>query len=287
MALVSSERSYHRVVILAEEIESAHLGAGHVAIWWLGQAGFVIRSADATVVIDPCLSSNSAHPRNYPAPISAASFGFVNVLLGTHYHDDHIDPVAFPAILEASPAAAGVVPAPMLPDVAGFGISEQRLIPAIVDEALHFEGVSIIPRPAWHADHTDRGYGFHLDAQGRHPYLGYLIKMAGISIYHTGDTLCYQGLGERLRGDRLDILMLPINGMSADRERVGIVGNMDIAEAAALADECQPRLTVPMHYDLFDDNGADVEEFVRHTARHHPGLQPLVLSRGIRYDVVA
>src|SRR5262249_7705298 len=43
---------------LLDEIADARPGPGAVAVWWLGQSGFLLKSGGATVVVDPYLSEH-------------------------------------------------------------------------------------------------------------------------------------------------------------------------------------------------------------------------------------
>ncbi len=97
------------------------------------------------------------------------------------------------------------------------------------------------------------------DSNGRHLYLGYVIESEGLRLYHSGDSLAYDGLAERLAGDRFDVLFLPINGRDPAR---GVPGNMTAAEAVDLAAWVRPRFVVPHHYDMFTFNTVPVAEFV-------------------------
>jgi L-ascorbate metabolism protein UlaG (beta-lactamase superfamily) len=274
---------YNRRLTLAGEISSAEPGARQVCLWWLGQAGFVIRSADTTLVIDACLTLHPNHKRRYPPPLRPDELVAVDAVMGTHDHDDHIDPGTFAAVMRTSPGAVAVVPAPVVVP----GIDVDRVTPALVDQVLYIKGAEVIPFPAVHARHPRDGYGFHADQEGHHPFVGYLIRLAGVAIYHAGDTLLYDGLGERLAGANLDALLAPINGSSQSREKRGIVGNMGLAEVAVLAARCRARVTIPMHYDLFADNSADPGELVQYVSQHHPDLNVVVMARGRRYDLSA
>ena len=67
-----------------------------VGVWWLGQAGFVLRGAAATVVIDPFVTDFGSFGRLYDPPLEPEDLDKVDLLLGTHDHADHIDPLGFP-----------------------------------------------------------------------------------------------------------------------------------------------------------------------------------------------
>jgi L-ascorbate metabolism protein UlaG (beta-lactamase superfamily) len=92
------------------------------------------------------------------------------------------------------------------------------------------------------------------DDRGRCKYLGYVIQVGQWSVYHSGDTVVYNGLAARLEAFNLDVALLPINGK---------VGNMSGVDAARLARSAGARLLVPCHYDMFEFNTADPgDEFV-------------------------
>ena len=67
---------------------------------------------------------------------------------------------------------------------------------------------------------------------------------------------------ERLRELRVHLALLPINGRDAEREALGIVGNMDATEAAQLAHEIGADAAVPLHWDMFASNPGDPPAFV-------------------------
>ena len=63
----------------------------------------------------------------------------------------------------------------------------------------------------------------------------------------------------------MHLTLLPINGRDAEREALGIVGNMDASEAAQLAHEIGAHAAVPMHWDMFASNPGDPAAFVAAT----------------------
>ncbi len=269
---------------LLDEI-AGHVPEDGVAVWWLGQSGVIIRGPSATVAIDPFLTDYGHFGRLYEPPFPPEAVRFLDLLLGTHDHADHIDPLGFPQMLAASPGALGVVPAGVLEAVAARVESPERLIGASVGTPIEHAGVRVTPIPAVHAVVPADGYGLHLDAAGEHPFLGYLVELDGVRLCHTGDTLVYPGLAESLRDADLDLLLLPINGASWFREQRGLVGNMNVHEAAELAELSAARLVVPMHWDLFADNTEDPAHFVRYAAARHPGATVVVQERGARLDL--
>jgi L-ascorbate 6-phosphate lactonase len=252
-----------------------------VTLWWLGQSGFVITSAGTMIVVDAYLTDHGAAGRRYPPPLVPADLTDADLLVGTHDHFDHIDPEGLPAMASASPHAVVVIPAPVVEHVAALGVPRERIVGAEVDVPFESKGTRIVPIPALHAPSPEDGYGFHRDDLGRHPFLGYLFEIGSVRVCHLGDTLVYEGLGERLRALELDVLFLPINGRSWYRERRGIAGNMNVFEAAELAAESGARRVVPMHWDLFEANTEDPTHFRSFVHARFPSVAITIPSIGI------
>ena len=84
------------------------------------------------------------------------------------------------------------------------------------------------------------------------------------TVYHSGDTVLYDGLVEKLRPFKIDLTLLPINGRAPERR---VAGNLWGREAAWLAKEIGAKLVVPCHYDMFEFNTATPDEFVAECER--------------------
>jgi hypothetical protein len=70
------------------------------------------------------------------------------------------------------------------------------------------------------------------DEHGRVKALGYVLRFGDWSLYHSGDTLRYEGMAEKLRPFAVDVALLPINGRAPERR---VAGNLSGPEAAQLA----------------------------------------------------
>src|SRR5260370_16860183 len=73
----------------------------YVEMTWLGQAGFLLRSASSALAIDPFLTEHEL--RLYPPPpVEVLGVPF-DYLLGTHHHLPHLDFHLLPALAAAFP----------------------------------------------------------------------------------------------------------------------------------------------------------------------------------------
>ncbi|MEA3226619.1 MAG: MBL fold metallo-hydrolase, partial [Planctomycetota bacterium] len=191
------------------------------------------------------------------------------VVSAEHDHADHIDPESIPAIAVKSPGALFVVPECTLNTIRGFGIDDERIRTMKGDDDLRVREINVHAIPAMHEEfdkHPEKGY----------PYLSYVISIDGINILHAGDTIRYHGQAERLRQYRIDLAFLPINGRDDFRHGLDFAGNFDCEEAVRFARDINAGLTVPMHYDMFKINTADINEFRRIADRNN--LRYLVMD---------
>jgi L-ascorbate metabolism protein UlaG (beta-lactamase superfamily) len=104
--------------------------------------------------------------------------------------------------------------------------------------------------------------GFDFTEEAGYLFLGFVLELEGVKIYHSGDTIIYDGLRESLNKIKPDIVFLPINGTDSLREKLRVPPNMNMDEAIALAQAVEARLLIPHHYDMFTFNTADVSEFM-------------------------
>jgi L-ascorbate 6-phosphate lactonase len=208
-----------------------------IELRWLGQAGFAIRSATTTVVVDPYLSDLclSVHglQRQITAPATPASLGAQAVLV-SHWHEDHLDLDS--ATEFADSGAVFVAPPSCIARLAGKGIATSALTPITPGQTVTIGGAAITATPARHMV-----AGFLTEDA-----VGYLIEVDGVRIYHSGDTDYDRSLLAATDRGPLDVALLCVNGTG---------GNMNAWEAAALAAQLTPALAVPIHFGMWPVDG--------------------------------
>ncbi len=232
------------------------------AFWWLGQHSFALKLGDARLLIDPFLSPVEGR-RVPPLFAPADAEGHVDIVACTHDHIDHIDPVAVQGLAEHTQAVF-VAPRAHAVRMKSLGVSSARLVLLDDDERAEVHGVRFHGVKAAHEffDRTPEGY---------YPYLGYVIKAAGRTVYHAGDTLWWEGLQQQLAAWTFDLALVPINGRDGKRLRNNTAGNMTFQEAADLLGGLDVALAVPTHYDMFAHNSEDPERFREYVEVKYPG----------------
>jgi len=231
-------------------------------LWWLGQSGFLLQWQGVHALLDPYLSdsltkkysqTDNPHVRMTELVLDAARLSMVDIVTSTHNHTDHLDAETLCPILAANPHVKLVIAE------ANRALVADRLkidpgAPIGLDDGTSVEssGIRIAGIASAH-EALDR------DEHGRAKYLGYVLQFGGWTVYHSGDTVRYEGMSEKLRPFRIDVALLPINGRAPERR---VPGNLFGHEAAQLAKDIEAKLVIPCHFDMFQFNTASPDEFI-------------------------
>ncbi|MDI2033572.1 MBL fold metallo-hydrolase [Paenarthrobacter nitroguajacolicus] len=238
---------------------------GRLRFWWLGQAGFAFEYAGRRILLDPYLSDSLAkkyagtlfpHTRLQPVPVDPAEVRGVEAVLHSHAHTDHLDPDTVAGLLERN-SPVFVAPRARRDVALARHIPQDRLLAVTDGDVADLGGgVTVTAVPAAHEE-------LEYDANGDSVFLGYILDIAGVRIYHSGDCVPYEGQAELLRSHAVDLALLPINGRDTHRLRNGVPGNFTVHEAAALCKQAAIPVVVGHHFGLFDFNTVPREEAAR------------------------
>jgi len=253
--------------------------AGRLRLTWLRQAGFLLEAGRDAVLVDPFLAEDASLA--VPPHATPEAVADVTVVCATHEHGDHLELSTWTRIAAASNRPVFVLPAPIRRQAEDAGVSPGRVIGAAPGTPISVGGVTIHPVRARHGVHAADAYDFGESASGGGSrYLGYVLELGGVRIYHAGDTIPYDGMEDALRALRPDIALLPINGRDYFRERLDIVGNLTPREAADLAAAIGVDLVIPMHYDTVPGNMESPGVFVDYLRAAHPQVTACLPGRG-------
>ena len=251
-------------------------------LWWLGQSGFLLQWEGRRALLDPYLSDSLTakyagterpHVRMTARVVAPEAIGGVDLVTSTHAHTDHFDPGTLRPVLERNPGARLVLPAAQLALAAErAGCAAERLVALDEGGEADVAGFHVTAVPAAHEE-------IERDASGRCRFLGYVLRCGSWTLYHSGDTVRYPGLADRLRPFHPDVALLPINGRDPAR---GVSGNLDGPEAAALARDMGAGLVIPCHYDMFTFNTASPVAFLAEAMRL--GQPARTLAAGQRWS---
>lgn len=203
---------------------------GDIEIKWLGHSGFLIKN-HKNVYIDPYNIKTDSEK--------------ADIILITHSHYDHCSVADIKNIIKDGTKI--LLTADCQSKMTRFDIPIDMQI-VEPNQELSLGEIKISTVPSYNIDKP-----FH---QKSEEWIGYLIKINGVIIYHAGDTDFIPEM-QKLTGfkqpDKQFIALLPIGGRFT----------MNAEEAAEAAKLIQPTLAIPIHYGSIIGAKEDADEFLR------------------------
>ena len=229
------------------------------ALWFLGQAGYIIKSDGVTIIIDPYLSDcvSKVAPlfaRTYPVPVDPGRIK-ADIFIVTHDHLDHLDPDTITSYAYKS-STVFVSPRHAAKKLKTLGIPPENIVIVDHGDTAEIKGISIkgVFALATGPDVVDT--------------TGYAITFSnGKSVYHTSDTAYCDLLLKAC--PKADVLLPCINGK---------FGNLNIAQAIELTHAVDPKYVIPNHYDVMALNSENPEAFRYACVEAGIGSECLILN---------
>lgn len=247
---------------ILEKLYGMELKEKEIGIVWLGQNGFLIKSRSCVFLFDPYLSDfaeqwtygwKNEHIRMSAIPIKPKELYGVDYVLCTHDHVDHIDPFTIPIIALRNPDTCFVSPKVARQRMLSLFVEDSRLFHLKGEDSLELPNIKIHGIPAAHSKLTrDTENGFH--------YLSYIVEIDGLTIFHAGDTIPFEGQTDYFKDFSVDLALLPINGYQPPE--LEFEPNFSISEAIDFAKKISAKKVIPMHYDMYTLNTANIADFV-------------------------
>lgn len=182
-----------------------------------------------------CFRIQGSRYKIYTDPLSISQADVADLILITHPHGDHFSPADIDKI--TGPNTIIIAPA----DCIYAGIYGQRITLLPGEEYRVNHNIKIKAVPAYNIIKT----WFHPKSSN---WVGYLITINGVTIYHAGDT---ERIPE-MKDITCDIAMLPL----------GQTYTMNsVADAAESAKDVKAKVAIPMHFDFYEGTMADAETF--------------------------
>lgn len=251
---------------LMRDIRAFPVEPGSVAVWWLGQNGYIFKSPEGTLLATDLYLTDSctgiAPPgvdlsRQVPVLIPPEEID-VDILACTHNHQDHTDPETI-ARLRNKETAFFIGPHPSCDVYRRQNIEGGRILPIWPDRELELRDLRIRATFALPTDDTDLNH------------VGYILQFgSGPRIYMTGDTAECELLSAAAR-HKPGLMITCINGGFK---------NLSHDQAARLAAQIRPRAAIPCHYDMFCDNSIDPRQFRAALKHRAPDVAYLQMKHG-------
>lgn len=226
--------------------------SGKTWLFWMGQAGFIIKSTEGKLLgidlyLSECVEPVEGHVgyhRLMPQIVDPAELN-LDVVIATHFHRDHFDIDAMPQLM-ANGKTQLFCACDCQDDVERLGIDKDRTTFVRPGEGYEVEGFNL--------NFIDSDHG-----KGAPEEVGIVVVVDGKRIYETGDTSLHLDWADTISAfGPLDVLIAPINGA---------YGNLTEQENVDLTAALKPKLTVPCHFGMFASHGG------------HPGLWKELLEQ--------
>lgn len=195
-------------------------------IRFLGQCGYILKSGNSEIIMDPYLSDSvnrvAGRPRTLPVPINPKDIK-CDAVICTHNHLDHLDP---DTVSEITPNQYFITTNEGKAELEKMG---RNTVTALnVGDSIKIGDFELT---AVFADHTVEAFGL-------------IVKAENKTLYFSGDTLYNEKLFE-IAKYKPDITFICINGR---------LGNMNVNQALVTAKKIGAKINIPNHYDMFLSN---------------------------------
>ena len=211
--------------VLAEIAAARERGISR--LWWLGQSGFLLFAGGKTILFDPYLSdsltqkyahTDKPHVRVTERVIAPDRLTGIDIITTSHNHTDHLDAATLLPLVSVNPTVHLVAPrANRAMILERLGNVAARLVETDAGKSVTLAGVEFHGIPAAH-NTVER------DERGHCRFLGYVVRIGALTVYHSGDTVLHNGLVPALKKFQVDVALLPINGNKPERR---VAGNLD------------------------------------------------------------
>jgi L-ascorbate 6-phosphate lactonase len=249
---------------------------GGITLWWLGQAGAILKSpAGKIIAVDPYLTNSCKAigdqfgfdmDRRVPSPLTPEELVGVDLYAMTHSHGDHLDRETLAGYRAAGGSGPYLAPPETTERLREIGVPNDQILmtwPNHVHHVGDFRIRATFAIPFAADDLTHVGYVVSVDS--------------GPSVYLTGDTGYHEILADAAAPDHPDILFTVINPA---------FHNLSPAEAARLAKLLNVKVAIPCHYDLFGANCLPPELFNTNLKIEGIGDRYQLLQHGVPWTYV-
>ena len=215
-------------------------------ITWIGQGGILLEIGDVKVMVDPFLS-NSVEKVNEDfkrmLPIDERYLYIEpEMLICTHNHLDHTDPDTLKEILNCEKPMEVLASKNAWNAIRAMGYKLHNCIQFDSGTEVTLKDIRFKAIKAVHSDDFA---------------IGVVIESKEGNVYITGDTLYNPSVFEMVDKD-IDILFVCINGFG---------NNMNIVDAARFAKKIDAKVTIPIHFGMFEKSDANPEDFIKELSK--------------------
>ncbi len=245
----------------ASEIKNIIVKDSEVAVFFMGQAGFIFKDSNSRLIavdlyLSDCCERFFGFKRLMPKLITPDELDF-DIIIATHAHYDHFDIDTMPQMMTNSKTIL-FTSVEGINECKKLNIDLSRVTEIPLGSVHRQENIVIT---AVYADHGELAP----DA------VGVVLKLGGKCIYIAGDTAFRPEKMKEIAQYKIDLMIAPINGA---------YGNLDEMEAVLLTEIMNPKLVVPCHYGNFAEHGGNPDIFAKNMENMLPEQKYMVMKPG-------
>ncbi len=272
---------------LNEEIDAEKVEKGTVAMWWIGCTGLWVKTENNTnLAIDLWFGNGkrtqkaehmapyhqmrnmtggvNTQPNLRAAPIVFDPFAVtqVDVVLSTHYHNDHIDPFFAKAVLDnCSPDVPFIGPQESVNKWLSYGVPKERTRVVVPGDVIKIkDDMEIVVLDSF--DRTclvtaDEDLAGICPTNMDEKAVNYLIKTPAGNLYHSGDSHYSVYYAKHGQDHEIDVAF-----GSFGENPVGNQDKMTSIDILRMAEALGTKVVIPLHYDVWTNFKADPAEIL-------------------------
>ncbi len=229
-------------------------------IKYIGHSTFLITLNDGTVLLlDPWFGARVFGMNRMIQPaLKQESLSRCDIIIASHAHDDHFDNEAIMLAKRLNSTIIG--PSEVGSKAERGGVSPEKIRILNEKDDCEINGMTIHGVPAYHPGEV----------------LGIVIETDERVIYHSGDTILFDELINKLSEYRIDVALVTIGGLKVMFRKL----MMDYLDASKLVAKIKPKFAIPMHFKTFRGINADPNDFQKNVKLEDPDIEVLILNPG-------
>ena len=234
-----------------QAVEAYKVKRGSIVLWSLGGAGFILKSPESTIYIDPYCggalkNGEQIIMRMIPLPFNASDVQQIDATVISHEDPDHLnEDFVFPIWKNTTGIFVG--PPSVTTLLKSWGIAEKRTVSLQAHQDVKINDIQIIAWPS--NDPIPKTANT------------YFFKIGDVSVVHTGDSLWTEAFYQLGQKYNIDIALISL-GVNPP----GIKYYNTPGEVLQITSDLRAKVLIPMHWDLWSfalDNPHLVEHEVK------------------------
>lgn len=271
---------------LNEEIEQEQVPKNNFAMWWLGCTGIWIKSDKATNLCIDFWAGNGKRTKStknmeaghqmanmcggrqlqpnlraIPHVLDPFAVNYIDAVLATHYHQDHMDPyLASHVLRDLDQSIPFIGPKKSVETWISWGVPASRCITVKPGDTIRVKDIEIVVLDSFDRTCLVTTDGYQ-DIRGVCPTdmddksVNYLIKTSGGNLYHSGDSHYSVYYAKHGKDYQIDVAL-----GSFGENPVGVADKMTSVDVLRMAEALRCKVVIPIHYDVWTNFMADTRE---------------------------